>query len=68
MNTTVVSGSPAVAEEPDALGPKINRREAVRIAVQEQLAKLTSTSETPKREQEALIEYYSVPATATALG
>ena len=62
LNTTVVSGSPAVAEEPDALEPKINRREAVRIAVQEQLAKLTSISETPKREQEALIEYYSVPA------
>ena len=62
LNTTVVSGSPAVAEEPDALGPKINRREAVRIAVQEQLAKLTSISETPKREQEALVEYYSVPA------
>ena len=62
LNTTVVSGSPAVAEEPDALGPKINRREAVRIAVQEQLAKLTSISETPRREQEALVEYYSVPA------
>ena len=62
LNTTVISGSPAVAEEPNALEPKINRREAVRIAVQEQLAKLTSISETPKREQEALIEYYSVPA------
>ena len=62
LNTTVISGSPAVAEAPDALGPKINRREAVRIAVQEQLAKLTSISETPKREQEALVEYYSVPA------
>ena len=62
LNTTVVSGSPAVAEEPDALGPKINRREAVRIAVQEQLAKLASISETPRREREALVEYYSVPA------
>ena len=62
LNTTVVSGSPAVTEEPDALGPRNNRREAVRIAVQEQLAKLTSISETPKREQEALVEYYSVPA------
>ena len=68
LNTTEVSGSPTVTEEPNALRPKINRREAVRIAVQEQLAKLTSTSEMPKREQEALIEYYSVPATATALG
>ena len=62
LNTTEVSGSPTVTEEPKALRPKINRREAVRIAVQEQLVKLTSTSEMPKREQEALIEYYSVPA------
>ena len=62
LNTTVVSGSPAGTEEPDALGPRNNRREAVRIAVQEKLTKLASISETPKREQEALVEYYSAPA------
>jgi hypothetical protein len=54
------SGSPAVGAEPDALVPVINRTEAVRIAIRDQLSKLTS-AEPRKREQGALVEYYSVP-------
>jgi L,D-transpeptidase YcbB len=52
---------PASAAEPDSPEALIDRTEAVRAAIQEQLsAKFTNASEARKTEQGALVEYYSV--------
>ena len=46
----------------DASVTPITRTEAVRAAVQHRLSKLISASAVRKREQGALVEYYSIPA------
>jgi len=58
------SPSPANGAEPDAPATLITRTEAVRTAVQDRLSKLTSASEPRKRQQGALVEYYSIPTKA----
>ncbi|MEG6507513.1 L,D-transpeptidase family protein [Methyloligella sp. 2.7D] len=53
---------PAFAAEPDGPEKLVGHEEAIRIAIQEQLsAKFTSTTETHKQEQGALVEFYSLP-------
>ena len=41
--------------------PMINGRESIRIAVSDQLSKLSSSNESQKSEVEVLVEHYSVP-------
>ena len=53
--------SPASVAETDAPATQITRTEAIRVAIRDRLSKLTSASEPRKREQGALVEYYSVP-------
>ena len=55
-------GLPALAAEPDGPDALIDPIEAIRIAVQTRLsAKFTTTTDTRKSEQGALVEFYSVP-------
>jgi murein L,D-transpeptidase YcbB/YkuD len=55
------AGLPALAVEPDAPQALITRAEAIRIAVQANLAaKFTTTTQAKKAEQGALVEYYAV--------
>ena len=54
--------APALAVEPDAPQALITRTEAIRLAVQNRLSeKFTTTTDTKKSEQGALVEYYAVP-------
>ncbi len=54
--------APALAVEPDAPQALISRTEAIRLAVQNQLAaKFTTATDAKKSEQGALVEYYAVP-------
>ena len=53
--------SPASVAENDAPATQITRTEAIRVAIRDRLSRLTSASEPRKREQDALVEYYSVP-------
>jgi L,D-transpeptidase YcbB len=53
---------PGVAAEPDSPETLITRSEEIRIAVQQRLAaKFTTATETKKREQGALVEFYAAP-------
>jgi L,D-transpeptidase YcbB len=54
----------AIDARPDTLPPPIARMEAVRIAVRDRLSKFDLPNELGKREQRALVEYYSDPAKA----
>jgi murein L,D-transpeptidase YcbB/YkuD len=63
FDTADRSGLPAGAAEPDAPATLITWTEAVRSAVQDRLSKPPSAREPWKREQGALVEYYSAPTT-----
>ena len=63
FDTADRSSSPTGAAEPDAPATLITWTEAVRSAVQDRLSKLPSARVPWKREQGALVEYYSSPNT-----
>ena len=61
IDTADHSSSPAGAVEPNAPATLITRTEAVRIAIQDRLSRPNTASEPRKREQGALVEFYSAP-------
>jgi hypothetical protein len=59
LDGTEDSRSPMAKAEPGP--PMIHPRENIRVAIIDQLSKPTAVRESHKREQEALVEHYSVP-------
>ncbi len=57
-----VANAPALAAEPGMAQGLMSRTEEIRIAIQQRLAaKFTTTTETKKGEQGALVEFYAAP-------